>query len=81
MGMCSMCRGTGVRHGATGEGANACIGSSRASVYIEAYVHSFMVMNVHASDCRVGRRSNRPSEGWPVPLVLKTLNFPAVVTN
>ena len=38
-------------------------------------------VNVQASDRLVGRRSDGPSEGWPVPLVLKTLNFPAVVTN
>ena len=38
-------------------------------------------VNVQASDCHVRRRSNRPSKGWPVPLVLKTLNFPVVVTN
>ena len=38
-------------------------------------------VNVQASDHLLGRRSDGPSEGWPVPLVLKTLNFPAVVTN
>ena len=81
MGMCRMCTGTGARRGATGEGANACVGSWRASVYIEVYVCLFVVMNVHASDHHVGRRSDGPSEGWPVPLILKTLNFPAVVTN
>ena len=44
-----------------------------------AFVH--VSMNVQALDHRVGRRSDGPSKGWPVPLVLKTLNLPAVVTN
>ena len=55
----------------------------RVPAWGETYLCVFVrvSMNVQASDHRVGRRSDGPSEGWPVPLILKTLNLPAVVTN
>ena len=59
----------------------------QAGVYVRkdggagACVCSCAGVNMETSDRRVRRRSDGPSEGVAKPLVLKTLNFPAVVTR
>ena len=55
------------------------VGLAWGEMYLHVFVH--VAMNVLTSDRHVRRRSDGPSEGWPVPLILKTLNFPVVVTN
>ena len=54
------------------------VGLAWGEMYLHVFVH--VAMNVLTSDRHVRRRSDGPSEGWPVPLILKTLNLPAVVT-